>query len=160
MWNNRYARKPRGFRSSENDVLSHTSWSRWHRVWHDESVALGHNRLAIVDLAGGSQPIISDKGVVLIANGEIYNHRELKSKTGYPYKTSSDSEAIIACTLSTNKRMVPRCKFPIQVGIEPRWHVCFLHLGSRIKATNLGKGCAWYQAFIEDNYQRLNAIQQ
>ena len=65
-------------------------------VWHDESVALGHNRLAIVDLAGGSQPIISDKGVVLIANGEIYNHRELKSKTGYAYKTSSDSEAIIA----------------------------------------------------------------
>ena len=65
-------------------------------VWSDEEVALGHNRLAIVDLAGGSQPLISDDGVILIANGEIYNHKAIKSKTQYNYKTSSDSEAIIA----------------------------------------------------------------
>ena len=65
-------------------------------VWFDEEVALGHNRLAIVDLAGGSQPLISDDGVILIANGEIYNHKAIKSETRYNYKTSSDSEAIIA----------------------------------------------------------------
>ena len=65
-------------------------------VWFDEEVALGHNRLAIVDLAGGSQPLISDDGIILIANGEIYNHKEIKFETRYNYKTSSDSEAIIA----------------------------------------------------------------
>ena len=65
-------------------------------VWFDEEVALGHNRLAIVDLAGGSQPLISDDGIILIANGEIYNHKQIKFETRYNYKTSSDSEAIIA----------------------------------------------------------------
>ena len=65
-------------------------------VWFDEDIALGHNRLAIVDLAGGSQPLISDDGIILIANGEIYNHKAIKSEIRYNYKTSSDSEAILA----------------------------------------------------------------
>ena len=42
-------------------------------AWQDERIALGHTRLAIVDRAGGDQPLFGPKGEVLIANGEIYN---------------------------------------------------------------------------------------
>ena len=37
--------------------------------WSDSKIALGHNRLSIVDLIGRSQPIIGNNGTVLIANG-------------------------------------------------------------------------------------------
>ena len=46
-------------------------------AWADEHLALGHTRLAIVDRAGGDQPIFGPEGEVLIANGEIYNHTSL-----------------------------------------------------------------------------------
>lgn len=52
---------------------------------HPERVALGHTRLAIIDPAGGDQPITGPDGKArIIANGEIYNHEsfrdELESK--------------------------------------------------------------------------------
>jgi len=57
---------------------------------------LGHARLAIVDLAGGRQPMTggtSDRWVV--ANGEIYNHADLRAQLGGEFATSSDSEVIV-----------------------------------------------------------------
>ncbi|HRC73665.1 MAG TPA: asparagine synthetase B, partial [Candidatus Competibacter sp.] len=42
-------------------------------------VGLAHTRLAIIDLAGGAQPLYNeDRNLCLIANGEIYNHLELR----------------------------------------------------------------------------------
>lgn len=71
-------------------------------AWHDDQIALGHTRLAIVDRAGGDQPLFGPKGEVLIANGEIYNHVALRSKhTSYPYTTNVDSEAILALHAQT-----------------------------------------------------------
>lgn len=64
--------------------------------WSDSKIALGHNRLSIVDLIGSSQPIIGNNGTVLIANGEIYNHINLRSKLNYRWNTSGDSEVILA----------------------------------------------------------------
>jgi len=65
--------------------------------WHDESVCLGHARLAIVDLEGSPQPIQSQEGNVLIANGEIYNFESLRSSMpDYPWATFGDSETILA----------------------------------------------------------------
>lgn len=65
--------------------------------WHDESICFGHARLAIVDLEGSPQPIQSQEGNVLIANGEIYNFESIRtSMTGYPWTTSGDSETILA----------------------------------------------------------------
>lgn len=60
--------------------------------------ALGHARLAIIDVDGGQQPMSSlDDSSWLVCNGEIYNHRHLRAETQqYPYRTASDSEAILA----------------------------------------------------------------
>jgi asparagine synthase (glutamine-hydrolysing) len=62
-------------------------------------VTLAHTRLAIIDVAGGDQPLVSEDGqVTLIANGEIYNHRALRTELeqrGHRFATGSDSEAIL-----------------------------------------------------------------
>ncbi len=68
-------------------------------VWLQEGVALAHQRLAIIDVVGGKQPMVSASGRwVLIFNGEIYNFRALKSGAlnQYPFETQSDTEVILA----------------------------------------------------------------
>ena len=58
---------------------------------------LAHERLAIVGLDSGAQPITSEDGdYTLCVNGEIYNHIKLREElTSYPFKTLSDCEPII-----------------------------------------------------------------
>ena len=57
---------------------------------------LGHTRLAIVDLDGGEQPLRSPDGNRwVVANGEIYNHDDLRSRLGGPFVTDSDSEVVL-----------------------------------------------------------------
>jgi asparagine synthase (glutamine-hydrolysing) len=71
----------------------------WSGVYLDEGVIFVHERLAIVDPEGGSQPLRSADGdLVLAVNGEIYNHRELKRELQEPYTylTGSDCEVINA----------------------------------------------------------------
>jgi len=67
--------------------------------WAGPGVFFGHRRLAIIDLAGGLQPMPSGDGrVVLLLNGEIYNYRELReelSAEGIRFRTSSDTEALV-----------------------------------------------------------------
>src|SRR5918998_6761846 len=62
-------------------------------------LTLAHTRLAIIDVAGGEQPLDSEDGTVtLIANGEIYNHRELRAgleARGHRFATGSDCEVIV-----------------------------------------------------------------
>src|SRR5215218_8298799 len=62
-------------------------------------VALAHTRLAIIDVAGGDQPLDSEDGrVTTIVNGEIYNHRELRAgleERGHRWATNSDSEVVV-----------------------------------------------------------------
>jgi asparagine synthase (glutamine-hydrolysing) len=70
----------------------------WSGIYSDEKVIIAHERLAIVDPASGKQPLFSEDGkLVLAANGEIYNHRELRSKfPDNPFQTESDCEVILA----------------------------------------------------------------
>jgi len=71
----------------------------WSGVYLDGGAILVHERLAIVDPAGGSQPLLSEDGELALAvNGEIYNHRELKAQLRLPYafQTGSDCEVINA----------------------------------------------------------------
>jgi len=62
-------------------------------------VSLAHTRLAIIDVAGGDQPLDSEDGrVTAIVNGEIYNHRALRSdleRRGHRWATDSDSEVVV-----------------------------------------------------------------
>ena len=66
------------------------------------STWLGHTRLAIVDLAGGAQPMTGGlhggdhrDGWWVVANGEVYNHRRLRERLAGPFRTRSDSEVIL-----------------------------------------------------------------
>lgn len=63
----------------------------------DEYVALGHRRLSIIDLAGGTQPMATEH-LVVVFNGEIYNYLELKKELenkGHHFKTNSDTEVLL-----------------------------------------------------------------
>jgi len=71
----------------------------WSGIYADEKAILAHERLAIVDPASGKQPLFSEDGkLVLAANGEIYNHRELRKQFEgtYNFQTESDCEVILA----------------------------------------------------------------
>mmetsp|Transcript_3041 Transcript_3041/g.10284 ORF Transcript_3041/g.10284 Transcript_3041/m.10284 type:complete len:221 (-) Transcript_3041:216-878(-) len=70
----------------------------WSGIWHYDNTILCHERLAIVDVDTGAQPLISDNGnQVLAVNGEIYNHKDLESKLErtYEFATKSDCEIIL-----------------------------------------------------------------
>lgn len=68
--------------------------------WRKGPICLGHRRLSIIDLAGGSQPMSYDNGALwTVFNGEIYNFRELREELGaqgLSFITNSDTEVILA----------------------------------------------------------------
>lgn len=71
----------------------------WSGIYANDKAILAHERLAIVDPASGKQPLLSPNGkLVLAANGEIYNHRELRKQFEgkYDFQTESDCEVILA----------------------------------------------------------------
>jgi asparagine synthase (glutamine-hydrolysing) len=70
----------------------------WSGIWNNNNTILCHERLAIVDLDNGAQPLISnDNNQILAVNGEIYNHKQLEQglHTPYEFKTHSDCEVIL-----------------------------------------------------------------
>ncbi|MGF1741561.1 asparagine synthase B [Vibrio profundum] len=71
----------------------------WSGIYASENAILAHERLAIVGLNSGAQPLYSHDGkLVLAVNGEIYNHQELRAKyqDKYQFQTDSDCEVILA----------------------------------------------------------------
>lgn len=71
----------------------------WSGIYADSKAILAHERLSIVDPASGKQPLFSeDRKLVLAANGEIYNHRQLRKQFEgkYNFQTQSDCEIILA----------------------------------------------------------------
>ena len=69
----------------------------WSGVFQHKHAALAHERLAIVDVTSGAQPLIDpETGTALAVNGEIYNHKQLRTETAsFPYRTGSDCEVIL-----------------------------------------------------------------
>ena len=71
----------------------------WSGIYSSEKAILAHERLAIVGLNSGAQPLYSpDKKLILAVNGEIYNHNEIRAKyqDKYDFQTESDCEVILA----------------------------------------------------------------
>ncbi|MFS1461698.1 asparagine synthase B [Vibrio lentus] len=71
----------------------------WSGIYAGEKAILAHERLAIVGLNSGAQPLYSqDKKHILAVNGEIYNHKELRARyeDKYQFQTASDCEVILA----------------------------------------------------------------
>ena len=70
----------------------------WSGVYTGDNAILSHERLSIVDPLSGKQPLVSDdEKIILAANGEIYNHKEIRSQFDgtYKFRTGSDCEVII-----------------------------------------------------------------
>ena len=93
------------------DVLRHRG-PDGEGLWVDGPVGLGHRRLAIVDVAGGAQPMTNeDQTVWLVYNGEIYNHAALRpglEARGHRYQTRSDTETILHLYEEEGERCVER----------------------------------------------------
>src|SRR4051812_39994272 len=89
---------------SEQTVVAMTAAIR-HRgpddsgTWTDGEVGLGNVRLSILDLSdAGHQPMVSDEGIVLVYNGELYNFRELRAELenlGYGFRSRGDTEVVL-----------------------------------------------------------------
>lgn len=95
----------------EGDLLTRMRDTMIHRgpddagLWiaDDRTVGLGHRRLSIVDLSSGHQPMSSPDGrVVIVYNGEVYNHvalREELERRGHRFRTRCDTEVVLSTYL-------------------------------------------------------------
>ena len=84
-------------------------------VWIDRHVGLGHRRLAVIDLAGGLQPMRAEEEgrtlVSLIYTGEVYNFVELRDalkQLGHQFKTRSDTEVVLRGYLEWGEEVAER----------------------------------------------------
>ena len=79
-----------------------------------EGVGLGHRRLAIIDIEGGTQPIYNEDRTVWISfNGEIYNYQELRQdliRRGHRFRTESDTETIVHLYEQYGERCVEKLR--------------------------------------------------
>ncbi|MFF0739940.1 asparagine synthase (glutamine-hydrolyzing) [Streptomyces sp. NPDC004111] len=85
-------------------------------VWLSERAALGHRRLAVIDVAGGAQPMAvrDPEGrplAVISYSGEVYNFRELRAELaslGHEFITRSDTEVVLRAHLQWGEAAVPK----------------------------------------------------
>lgn len=70
----------------------------WSGIYCSPKAILAHERLSIVGIDSGKQPLYSPDGKIILAvNGEIYNHKEIRNKySDYNFQTNSDCEVILA----------------------------------------------------------------
>ncbi len=108
----------------------------WSGIYDNKNAIMGHERLAIVDPTSGNQPLYSsDKRYVLAANGEIYNHKELrqKLKNNYQFQTKSDCEIILALYQSKGVEFIDEMNgifgFALYDSIKDEFFVARDHMG-------------------------------
>ena len=81
-------------------------------VWLDGPAALGHRRLSIIDVSGGSQPLGNEDGTIqIVFNGEIYNYLELRDELvlkGHRFSTHSDTEVLVHLYEEEGEQMAAR----------------------------------------------------
>ncbi|MBK6972791.1 MAG: asparagine synthase (glutamine-hydrolyzing) [Sterolibacteriaceae bacterium] len=78
----------------------------------NDGVALGMRRLSIIDVGGGRQPISNEDGsIIVVFNGEIYNHHALRREleaSGHRFRTRSDTEVLVHLYEDLDVEMVSR----------------------------------------------------
>ena len=82
-------------------------------TWICQEAVLGHTRLSILDLSGGKQPMTNEDGqIVVVYNGEIYNHRDLRSeleRKGHLFRSDhSDTEVLVHGYETWGSDLLPR----------------------------------------------------
>jgi asparagine synthase (glutamine-hydrolysing) len=145
------------------DVLASALSSLVHRGpdhegrFESEQISLGATRLRILDLKSGDQPLFSpDRDVVVVFNGEIFNHRELRIRLeaeGFKFQTHCDTEVILQAFLRWGSACFARLRgmFAIAIwvqsegrlilardrmGIKPLYYCCQdgeIYFGSELK---------------------------
>ena len=100
-------------------------------VWSGPGIVLGHRRLAIIDVAGGRQPLQDrETGVVLTFNGEIFNYRDLKRELvalGHAFETASDTEVLLRAYLQWDEACLARLSGMFAFALyDPRRRALFL----------------------------------
>jgi len=90
--------------------------------FREREVGLGHRRLAIVDLAGGAQPMSDvDENLHLAFNGEVFNYEELRrALTDYPFRTRSDTEVLLASWRREGAAALPRLRGQFAIALWDR----------------------------------------
>ncbi|MGI8958862.1 MAG: asparagine synthase (glutamine-hydrolyzing) [Bryobacteraceae bacterium] len=94
-------------------------------IFTSESVSVGATRLKIIDLDGGDQPILSDDGsTVIVFNGEIYNHAELRQELeslGHRFRSRTDTETVLHAFMEWDTRCFQRLRgmFAVALWVEP-----------------------------------------
>src|SRR5262249_45269383 len=83
-------------------------------VWSGEGVALGMQRLSIIDVKSGEQPLFNEDGsIVVVMNGEIYNFTELRSELiagGHHFRTRCDTEVLVHLYEDLGEHLVDRLR--------------------------------------------------
>jgi len=110
-----------GFYSNRNDkesIITQQLNTLYHRgpddqkIYIDKNIALGHSRLAIIDISHAQQPMKSfDNRYILVFNGEIYNYLELRQhlvSRGIQFKTHSDTEVLLNMYIEYGKECVSK----------------------------------------------------
>ena len=83
----------------------------WSGIYSDEYCVLAHERLSIVDVDSGAQPLYDTKTKrVLAVNGEIYNHLELRKHIKHhTFKTLCDTETLLALFIEYGSNSLEMC---------------------------------------------------
>ncbi|MBV9765127.1 MAG: asparagine synthase (glutamine-hydrolyzing) [Acidobacteriaceae bacterium] len=145
-------------------VLQRATQSLYHRgpnqqgTFESPSISLGAVRLKIIDLEGGDQPMRTDDGdSVIVFNGEIYNHVELRRELehlGHRFQSHCDTEVVLRAFVQWDLDAFPRLRGMFaaalwqergqrlvlvrdRLGIKPLYYALHdgnLHFGSELKA--------------------------
>ncbi|MCT6926317.1 asparagine synthase (glutamine-hydrolyzing) [Metasolibacillus sp.] len=89
------------------DVLAHRGPDA-QAIWTEQHVQLGHRRLAVIDVAGGAQPM-TKMHYTIVYNGELYNTEELRQTLiarGYTFTTTSDTEVLLCAFIEWKEHCV------------------------------------------------------
>jgi len=108
----------------------------WSGIYCGKTTILSHERLSIVDPLSGKQPLFSKDGrYILTANGEIYNHKELREEFAgeYDFSTDSDCEVLLPLYIKYGPNFLEKLNgifaFAIYDTVEDKYLIARDHMG-------------------------------